>query len=255
MNKMFVIARNTFREIIRDRILYGLVVFALLLLGLSLALGQLSFTEQGRIAIDFGMVGIQLGSVILAIFAGSSLVSKEIEKQTILTILSRPISRSQFLLGKYLGLVAVITVIVAGLSMVLFGIGLMIGFHLGLPFIVGAWGIFLEALILLAITLLFGIFVRPVLTVSCSLGLFLIGHWINNLTHFSQKSPSSGFKLFGDLVSAALPNLESFNWRSLVTYQDPIPWSEISRSSIYGLAWIVALLTVAMLFFRRKDFV
>src|SRR3989344_2748310 len=96
-----IIARNTYREIIRDRILYVLILFALLIIGVSLALGQLSFAEQTRISINFGFSAISLSTVVLAVFAGSTLVFKEIEKRTVLTLLARPITRSQFLIGKF----------------------------------------------------------------------------------------------------------------------------------------------------------
>src|SRR4051812_6925954 len=107
MHILWVIAKNTFREIIRDRILYGLHIFAILLIGFSLVLGELSFAEQTRISINFGLAGIHLSAITLSIFIGSSLVAKEIEKQTILTLLARPVSRLQFLVGKYLGLIMV----------------------------------------------------------------------------------------------------------------------------------------------------
>jgi Cu-processing system permease protein len=119
MRAMMIIASNTFREIIRDRILYGIVVFALLLIGLSLALGGLSFSEEARISANFGFTGIQLSTAVLAIFIGSTLVSRELEKQTILTLLARPITRTQFLLGKLLGLIFVIMTVMAGLALVL----------------------------------------------------------------------------------------------------------------------------------------
>ena len=101
MKAIWIIANNTFREIIRDRILYGLVVFALLLIGVSLVLGQLSFAEQMRISIDFGFAAIHFSAVILSIFIGSTLVSKEIDKKTVMTLLARPITRFQFLFGKF----------------------------------------------------------------------------------------------------------------------------------------------------------
>ena len=91
MRSAFIIAINTFREIIRDRILYGIVVFALILLGVSLALGSLGIQEQVRISLNFGFMGIQLSLVVLAIFVGSTLVYKEIEKQTVTTLLARPL--------------------------------------------------------------------------------------------------------------------------------------------------------------------
>lgn len=253
--KIYLIAQNTFREIIRDRILYGLVVFALLLIGLSLALGQLSFAEQERIAMNFGTVGVQLSGVILAIFSGSILISREIEKQTILTLLSKPISRSQFLLGKFLGLSAVISVLILGFSAILWMIGLMIEASLGIQYLVTVWGIMLESMILISVTMLLGAIVRPSLTVACTIGIFLIGHWINNLTFLANKSEQRGFKLFGDVVSRIFPNFERFNWRSLVTYNSEVPWESIGWATVYAAGWIIVLMSVTHILFRRKDFV
>src|ERR1044071_5461067 len=119
MRPIWILAVNTFREVIRDRILYALIVFAILLIGLSLALGQLSFAEQARISANFGMSAIHLCAVALAIFVGSNLVYKEIEKKTIMTILVRPISRLQFIFGKALGLTMVIVTMILGLACIL----------------------------------------------------------------------------------------------------------------------------------------
>lgn len=255
MRNIFLIAHNTYREIMRDRVLYALVVFAILLIGLSLALGQLSFAEQGRIAMNFGMVGMQLSAVILSIFSGSTLVAKEIEKQTILTLLSKPLSRPQFLVGKFLGLFGVIFVLVLGLSLVLILVSYIVDASLGMPFWVGIWGIFLEALTMLAVTLLFGVIIRPFLTIACALGIFLIGHWIENLLYFSRKGENESFRIMGEIVSRAIPNLERFNWRSLVTYQDAPDWNIVGSSSLFALAWVVALISLAVVVFRRRDFV
>jgi ABC-type transport system involved in multi-copper enzyme maturation permease subunit len=239
----------------RDRILYGLIVFALLLMGLSLALGQLSFAEQERIAINFGTVGVQLSSVILAIFSGSILIAREIEKQTILTLLSKPLSRSEFLLGKFLGLVFVITILVLGFSIILYGIGQMIGASLGIQYLVAVWGILLESTILIAVTMLLGAIVRPSLTVACTIGIFLIGHWVNNLLFFSSKSENEGFRLFGKVISYVVPNLEKFNWRGLVTYHSEIPWESVGSATLNAAGWLLVIMSVTHTLFRRKDFV
>lgn len=255
MKKIGLIAQNTYLEIIRDRILYGLVVFAVLLIGLSLALGQLSFSEQARIALDFGLVGIQLSSVILAMFVGSTLVSKEIEKQTILTILSRPIRRSEFIVGKFVGLASVLLTVLVGLACILALITYLMETDIGLQFVIALLGIVLEALTLLAITMLLGVVIRPFLTVSCVIGVFLIGHWIPSLLFFSQKSESPSFKILGKIISWVLPNLERFNWRAAVIYQDAIDPNIILSATAYGLGWIVILISITNIIFRRKDFV
>ena len=200
MRAIWIIATNTFREIIRDRILYGIVVFALMLIGLSLALGELSFDEQARISANFGFTGIQLSAAILAIFIGSSLVAKEIEKQTILTLLARPITRTQFLLGKFVGLVLVILTVMAGISLVLAAIVSFLKLTVDLTFFEALYGVFLESILLTSIALFFGSFSRPIMTVIFTASLFLIGHWISSLTFFIEKSKSGGFKFFATLI-------------------------------------------------------
>jgi len=255
MKAIWIIAKNTFREIIRDRILYGIVVFALLLIGLSLALGELSFAEQARISANFGFSGIQLSACILAVFVGSSLVAKEIEKQTVLTLLARPISRPQFLMGKFVGLSLVIFTVMLGLAAVLGLTVSFLNFSVDLNFFVALYGVFLEAMLLLALALLFGTFARPMMTVSFSMALFLIGHWVGSLRYFVEKSDSSLFKIVGSALTWIVPDLEKFNWRSAPIYNAAVSSQEILVTSAYAFGWILVLLALTSLIFRRRDFV
>lgn len=255
MKVVRVIALNTFKEIIRDRILYGLVIFAVLLLGLSLALGELSFQEQARITADFGLMGVHLSTVILSIFVGSTLVSKEIEKRTIFTLLSHAVSRTQFLVAKLLGMLLVLLAVMVGLAIIL----ILLFNYLDMPvtetFFIALGGIFLEGAVLLSLTIFFGIFASPLLAVSFSLALFLIGHWVNDLKFFADKSASEAFRTFAIGINYALPNLERFNWRSSVTYNDAISLSSVLSASAYAGFWILILTCVAAIAFRRRDFV
>lgn len=255
MNAVKVIAINTFREIIRDRILYGILVFALLLIGLSLALGQLSFAEQSRISANFGFTGIHLSAAILAIFIGSSLVAREIEKRTIMTLLVRPVSRTQFIVGKFFGLVMVLTALIAGLSLVLLMVVSFLELKVELNFLVAIVGIWFEALLLLSLSLFFGSFARPTMTVVFTGSMFLIGHWVDSLKFFVDKSESTGFKLLGKTISKVFPNLEVLNWRSAPVYELSIPASTATPALMYASAWIIFLLALTSLIFRRRDFV
>lgn len=248
-----IIAKNTFREIIRDRILYGLLVVAVLLIGLSLALGQLSFAEQTRITINFGFTAIHLSAAILSIFVGSTLVGRELEKKTILTLLARPITRAQFVLGKSVGLLSVICVVVLMLAFILMLLLTSLGASINELFLVGLYGILIEASVLLSLTIFFGSFASPMLAVSFSIGLFLIGHWLDSLKYFSEKSESYVFKGFAKVVKNVLPNLELFNWRALFVYGDPIPVHEVIYSSGYGFAWCILLVTLSALILQRRD--
>lgn len=253
MKSIWIICKNTFREIIRDRILYGLIVFAILLIGFSLALGQLSFAEQSRISANFGFTAIHLSVVILAIFVGSTLVRREIEKKTIFTLLARPISRTQFLIGKYFGLLSVIGVSILLLSLVLSGIFFAIQVPFAFSFLVGIWGVFLEAAILLAITIFFGSFSSPMLSVAFVLAIFLVGHWVDTLQFFSKKSDSPLFVGLCKIIENAIPNLELLNWRSLFVYNDAIPTMDVATHSLYALVWSVFAMSLAAVILQRRD--
>ena len=254
MKVISIIAYNTFREIIRDRVLYGLDVFALLLIGMSLALGQLSFQEQSRISANFGLTGIHLSSIVLAIFVGSTLVTKEIDKKTILTLLARPITRVQFLLGKAFGLSGIIICVIVSLSIVMLFIFLNLNMAIDYRFFVALFGIFLEALVLLGVSLAFSSFSRPILVVSYSVGLFLIGHWLESLKFFAEKSENISFIYFSKIISNTLPNLEVFNWRSLPIYEESIAFSEVFNATLYSFTWFAIFLTITTIVLRRKDF-
>ncbi len=255
MNAIRVIAVNTFREIIRDRILYGILVFALLLIGLSLALGQLSFAEQSRISANFGFTGIHLSAAILAIFIGSSLVAREIEKRTIMTLLVRPLTRTQFIVGKFFGLVMVLTSLILGLALVLLAVLSFLELKIELNFLIAVIGIWFEALVLLSLALFFGSFARPTMTVVFTGCFFLIGHWVDSLKFFVEKSESTGFKLLGTTITKVFPNLEVLNWRSAPVYELQVPASTTAPALLYAFAWIVFLLSLTSLIFRRRDFV
>ena len=253
MRVINIIAINTYREIIRDRILYGFIAFAIFLIGVSLALGQLSFAEQTRISINFGLTAIHLCVMIISIFIGCTLVSREIDKKTILTILARPITRGQFIVGKYVGLLLVILTMIAGLSLILTLILWQLRHPVEISFWVGIYGIFLEACVLLAATILLSCFTRPIMVVTVSIGFFLIGHWSDNLKYFAEKSESLVFYYFGRMVSYVFPNLEWYNWRSIFVYSDSIPWSHIGLGSLAALAWGMMFVFGSTWVLEKKD--
>ena len=253
MKAILIIARNTFREIMRDRILYGLLVFAVLLVALSLALGQLSFASQARITVDFGFAAIHLSAVILSIFVGSTLVGREIEKKTIMTLLVRPISRTQFVVGKSLGLLAVIVVCMALLAGVLAGILLALKLTPNMAFLIGLFGVILEAMVLLCVTLFFGTFTSPMLAVSFALGVFLIGHWLKSLKYFAKHSHDPAFVGVARVVRAVFPNLEYFNWRSLFVYHTPVNYGNVIWVSVYSLAWAALLISLSAMILGQRD--
>lgn len=254
MRSVLIIASNTYREIIRDRILYGIVVLALLLIGLSLALGHLTFSEQARITADFGLLAIQLSAVVLSIFLGSSLVTKEIEKKTIMTLLVRPVTRLQFLLGKALGLLLVQVTVMVLIALVLVAIFKGIGMAIEPRLFLALHGVLLEAVVLMGLALFFSIFASPMMVVAFTLALFFIGHWLDSLAYFTKKAPGTLMAFIGEWLPKILPNLENFNFRSAVVSGTEIPASAVGWASVHSVAWFAALLILAVYIFGRRDF-
>ncbi|MCB9026161.1 MAG: ABC transporter permease subunit [Bdellovibrionaceae bacterium] len=254
MKSIWIIAKNTYREIIRDRIIYALIVFAIVMVGGALALGQLSFTEQARISANFGMAAIHLSSVIIAVFVGSTLVAKEIDKQTILSILSKPLSRTQFLMGKSFGLILIIASLILGLSLILVFVFWGLGVPITSSFLVAILGILIESLILMGLALMFSSFSSSFMVVSLTIGVFLIGHWVENLNFLSKKSSSVIFILFAKASVYGFPNLERFNWRDSILYGESVPIDEVLLTTTYGLGWWLAFLVITSLIFRNKNF-
>lgn len=253
MRAAWVLALNTYREVIRDRILYALVLFAFLLIGLSLALGQLSFAEQARISANFGLSAIHLCAVALAIFVGSNLVTKEIEKKTIMTILVRPIGRTQFILGKALGLTMVILTMIFGLACVLGLVFYGLGKPVDARFALVLAGLLAEALILLGVTLVFSMITKPLLVVCFAIGVFLIGHWQSSLQFFAEKDKGGGLDIVATILRYALPDLERVNWKDLVLYDQPLQLAAKASALGYAAAWFTVCVCGAALIFKRKD--
>lgn len=254
MKNIFIIAQNTFKELIRNRVLYSFLFFALFLVMLTVAVGQLSYTEQLRLTLSLGLACIHLCIMGLTVFLGGSIIYKEIERLTILTLLARPISRTQFLMGKYFGFAALLILFTLGFYVV-FSLNL---FMLGFPFdnldlFIAFCGIVLEAVTLLSITTFFSTFCASFLTILFSVGLFLVAHWNMTIpTKISNTDETIYFSVI-QFSKKFLPNFENFNWR--LNALEPFVTPTIAGYSVLiAFLWIVIFLTLATVIFRTKDF-
>lgn len=253
MRAIFMIAKNTFSEILRDKILYGFCVFAVFFIVLSLALGQLSFAEQQRITASFGTTALQLSSVMLAILLGAVLLPREIEKKTILTILVRPVKRWQFILGKFLGLFAMIVVVGCGLSLILALVAILAGSSSSIFLIPVVAGVLLESLVMLAVTLLFSTFSRPILVACMSLGIFLIGHWQSTLNSINKSQTDPMIRFVRFVTRFFTPDLDVFNWKAVLIYQEPLAWKTFGLGVLYSGGWFVVFMIITCIIFERKE--
>ncbi len=254
MQSVMAVAKNTFRETIRDKILYNLVFFALLLMGSSVLLGTLTIGEHARIVNDLGLAAINLVAVIIAIFLGVGLVSREIERRTIYTILARPITRIQFVLGRYIGLVGIVTVnVVIMLAMFLATIWLS-GFPIHAALFQAVQLILVESLVVMAIALLFSTFSSATLSASMTIGLYIVGHLTSDLKVIAEKSASQVAKAVMTGLYYMCPNLEVLNIKGQAASGMSLAIKTQVLATGYGVLYAGLLLLAACLIFQRREF-
>ncbi|ULA69827.1 MAG: Putative ABC transport system, permease component [Nitrospira sp.] len=254
MGAIGVIALNAFRESLRDKILYNLVLFAGLLIGLSVLLADLSITEHHKVIADMGLAAINLIGVIIAIFVGISLVNKEIERRTIYTIMARPISRTFFILGKYLGLA--LTLFVNMTIMMAVFLATLWLYHVPIEqsLFQAVELIFVEILVVTAIALFFSTFTSTTLSAIFTLGLYIIGHLTADLRSVVANGESGGVKAVVDLLYYLCPNLEMLNIKGQAAVGILVAPEYLVLASLYGVMYAGVLLTSACLVFQKRDF-
>jgi ABC-type transport system involved in multi-copper enzyme maturation permease subunit len=223
------------------------------MIGSSLILMRLTLGEFHRLILDIGLGSINFFGVLIAIFVGIGLVSKEIEKKAIYTIVSKPVARYQFLLGKYLGLCLTLSIntaiMTSGLLAVLYFQDVPI--HAVLFKALGL--IMLEFMVITAVALLFSTFSSATLSAIFTLAIYVIGHLTPDLKAFGRKMEGAGQMVLEGMYYV-LPNLDRFNLKGHVTHQLEVPAGDLVLIAAYGMAYTVFLLMLASVIFQRRDF-
>ena len=254
MSRVIVIALNTFKENLRDKILYNLVFFGLLLIGSSILLSTLTLGEQAKIIQDIGLASINLFGVIIAIFVGIGLVSKEIEKRTIYTIIAKPVQRYQFLLGRYCGLALTLLVNTAIMVVGFFFILLVGKISLGAGLIKAISLIYIELLVIVAVAVMFSSFTTPILSASFTLAIYVIGHLTADLRVLGAKLQNEPTQGVLNGLYYMLPNLEYFNVKGPAVHGIVIAPLYVVSAIVYGVLFSAVILLIACLIFQRRDF-
>lgn len=249
-----VIALNTFRESLRDKILYNLLLFAGMLIGISVLLADLTIMEHHKIVADMGLAAINLTGVIIAIFVGISLVNKEIDRKTVYTIMARPISRMSFILGKYAGLALTLFVNVAIMLAVFLMTLWFYQMPVGLAIFQAVALIFVELLVVTAIALFFSTFSSSTLSAILTLGIYVIGHLTTDLRNVAGKSGNETASAIMNGLYYLCPNLESLNIKGQAAVGIPVGPDYLVLASLYGLVYAAVLVAGACFVFQRRDF-
>ncbi len=248
------LAANTFREAIRNKLLYTLLGFGILMIGSGVLLATLSYVEVEEILQDMGMSAIRFFSAGIAIFVGIGLIHTEVERRTIFTILSKPVSRSEFLIGKWAGLTFTVWLQLLLMALAFAAVSWMAGASLGSAHGIAIALIGLELMVLVALATLFSAFTTPMLAALFTIGLWLIGHLSRDLRALGEQSDLDSVSKMTDFVFRVMPDFEVFNKTLEAVHGLPIPAADVQMAIVYALAYTVATLVLASMIFSRRDF-
>lgn len=267
MSRIAALALNTFREAVRNKVLYILLMFAIVLLGLTYFFSQGALHEQVRVIRDVGLVGIEVVGALIAIFIGVNLVYKELDRKTVFALIPKPIRRWEFVLGKYVGMLVTLAVLMAIMAVTLF---LVLWFALSVfggdndngTVLRAVLLVFGEVAVITAIAVLFSSFSSPILSGALTLGIFAVGHFTPELRELIGKVDSGplrallrgGMRLFPDLhlfyVSGSMVGGQHVSVHGAF-----VDWAYVGMAGLYGALYCAAAIALAMIVFSRRDFV
>ncbi|HXY13971.1 MAG TPA: ABC transporter permease [Terriglobales bacterium] len=254
-NRIACIAFNTFREAVRDRVLYNLIAFALLMSAAAILVGQISIGIERLVVVNLGLSAVSLFGVVIAIFIGISLVSKEIEKRTLYTVLARPVRRWEFIVGKFLGLAGTLVVNTFFMAIGVFAALLYVthGFQAADGWIgIALYFIILQFLMMTAIALLFSSFSSPLLSAVFTFSLFIIGSFAQDLRGFGAMAAGLS-RWLATGAAYLLPNLSSLNLISSVAHQQAVSTQLILTNTCYALVYTAMAVCGSVLIFERRN--
>ena len=249
---MVAVAFNTYRETVRERVLYNLVFFAILMTLSGVLLGQLSIRQDEKIIKDIGLASMDLFGTLIAIFIGVGLVNKEIERRSLYPLLAKPLTREEFFVGKFLGLcftlLVNVAVMTAGLWLTLAATGRRPDPHL----LKAIYPIYLGLILVVALALLFSTITSPALAAVCTVGLMLAGRFSDVIRNMREVAPGVPDWLPIGLYYL-LPNFRNFDFKDRVVYGDPVPAQTLLWISAYAAAYAAALILAGLAAFRTRD--
>ena len=261
------VAVSVFKESVRDKVLYSLVLFAVLLIAVSYLIGQLTAGQDMKIIKDLGLAAISVFALLIAVFIGIGLVWKEVERRSIYSLLAKPISRPQFILGKYFGLALTLAVNISAMAAAYY----LVLAYMGTTFpaeVQASWPapatdprmlvaialLLVESLVVTAVALFFSTFSSPFLSAVLTLGLWVIGHFNADLRNFEAVVASPAAAWLARVLYYVLPNFGAFDIKAQVVHGQPVAMSYIMLVALYGLVYVTLVLTAAVVIFSRRDF-
>jgi ABC-type transport system involved in multi-copper enzyme maturation permease subunit len=251
---IWTLAVNTVRESVRNKVLYALLFFAVLLIGAGVLVGSLSYVESDRILQDIGLGSVRLFGVAIAIFVGIQLIHKEVDRRTVYTILSKPISRAEFLLGKFVGLTLTIWMLAGIMAASFVAVSLATGAPLALSHLWFFVLLAMELALVVAIATFFSSFTTPMLASLFTTGTWAVGQLTRDLRDLGAASDVLAIQRTTALIHRTLPDLQSFNLSIEAAHLLPVMASDVWMPVLYGVSYTTIVLVAAIALFDRRDF-
>ena len=256
MKRAWVVALNTFREAVRDRVLYNLVFFALVMIAASILVGQVSIGIEEMVIVSLGLSAISVIGLLIAVFIGVALVSKEMDKRTLYALLAKPLRRWEFLLGKFGGLVLTLTVNTIAMAAGLF-LALRLVKHstdpLEGPVLVAVYFILLKLALVVALALLFSCFTTPLLSILYTAGLYIAGLFVTEMRNYQSETMPRALQSLLRWLSYLLPNFENFDVMAAAAHGRAIPGMLIAQNTAYAALYCAIVLAAASAIFTRRN--
>jgi ABC-type transport system involved in multi-copper enzyme maturation permease subunit len=256
MRRAGAVALNTFREAVRDRVLYNLVFFALLMMAAAFAVGQISIGIEQTVIVSLGLSAISVIGLLISIFIGVALVSKEMDKRTLYALLAKPVRRWEFLLGKFGGLVLTLAVNTAAMAAGLLLVMLYVKHSLergDAAVLVAVYFIWLKLALVVALALLFSCFTTPLLAILFTVGLYIVGLYVQELRNLPVEVMTPAMAALTRWLSYLLPNFENFNVMALAAHGRAVPGALILQNTLYTVIYCTIVLTAAAAVFSRRN--
>jgi Cu-processing system permease protein len=254
VNAIAAIALNGFRESRRNRVTVVVFAFALVLIFSATVALEMTVATFDRVMTDLGLGVLSLITTFLTIFLGSGLIPREIERRTIFMVVSKPIDRSSFIIGRVLGNVVTILFVTALMSVLFFGQVLAAGSAVHSSQVIAIGGLVLQVILLTAVTFLFASFSSQYVTAVASTGLFFLGHLAPDLYVMAEQSKSEAVRAGLKVLFYVLPNFDRLDFKARATYLEPTSLSEFAGSGLYAIAYSIVLIALACVLFERRDF-
>jgi ABC-type transport system involved in multi-copper enzyme maturation permease subunit len=267
MRAIALVAGAAFRESVRDRVPYSMVIFAVLLMGASFLISQMTAGQDMKIIKDLGLAALSVFGVLIAVFLGIGLVSKEVERKSIYGLLTKPVTRTEFVLGKYAGLIMTLVINLGVMTIAYYGV---LGYmdYVATPNARAAWPapaldprlliavvlIVAELALVTAVALFFSTFSSPLLSAFLTLGLWIAGHFNADLRNFENVVDSTPVVVMARGLYYLLPNLAPFDVKAEVVHGLPVDARHVLLTMAYAALYSGVLLTAAVAIFRRRDF-